>query len=207
MQQRSAFTLIEVLIAIALMGIILPVLYNSVDVLNNSNRHLYHYLQKTKIQSRAMRTLYLDIAGSDGNLSIRKNEYDRLCIERTTNSLYGLSRPKVCWVVLKSNHHLVRIEGQTFHLPLKREEEAETDMLPQELILFKVSWTKDKVLVRIQEKKKDPFAFLVQGITKPKPPPRKKHLRKKRKHTEVQKKHSAPPKHFEQQQNIRERGR
>ena len=202
MQQRGAFTLIEVLIAIALMGIILPVLYSSIDALNRSNRHLYHYLQKSKIQSRAIRTLYLDIAGADGNLTIHKDEFDRLCIERTTNSLYGLSRPKVCWVVLKNNHHLVRVEGETFHLPLKREEKVETDMLPQVFSLFKVSWVRDKVLVRIQERKKEPFAFLVQGITKPKPPPKKKRVRKKKKQPPVRQKQQTPP----QQPGKKERG-
>ncbi len=195
MQQRSAFTLIEVLIAIALMGIILPVLYNSVDVLNSSNRHLHTYLQKSKIQSRAMRTLYLDIAGSDGNLSILKNDYDRLCIGQTTNSLYGLSKPKVCWIVLKEKHRLVRVEGERFHLPLKMEEHVESDIVQQNIALFKISWAKDKVLVRIQEQKKDPFAFLVQGITKPKPHiKKKKHPVKKKAHNKAPKRQKKPQK-------------
>jgi len=167
MQQRSAFTLIEVLIAIALMGIILPVLYNSIDVLQDSNKQLYKHLTKSKLQSRAMRTLYLDIAGSDGNLSIRKNDFDRLCIERTTNSLYGLSLPKVCWVVMKEKHRLVRVEGIGYHLPLRAAEQVEADTVAEDLTLFNVIRGKDNVLVSFQQKNAEAVQFLIQGITKP----------------------------------------
>lgn len=170
MQQRSAFTLIEVLIAIALMGIILPVLYNSIDVLQDANGHLYKHLTKSEQQSRAMRTLYLDIAGSDGNLTIRKNDFDRLCIEQTTNSLYGLSSPKVCWVVLKEKHRLVRVEGIGYHLPLRSAERAEADTVAEDLTLFNVVWGKGNVLVSLQQKGAEAVQFLVQGITKPKVP-------------------------------------
>lgn len=170
MQQRSAFTLIEVLIAIALMGIILPVLYNSIDVLQDSNRQMHEHVIKSKQQSRAMRTLYLDIAGSDGNLTIRKNDFDRLCIERTTNSLYGLSSPKVCWVVLKEKQRLVRVEGIGYHLPLRSAERAEADTAAEDLTLFNVVWGKGNVLVSLQQKGTKAVQFLVQGITKPKIP-------------------------------------
>ena len=48
MLKRPAFTIIEVLIAIALMGIILPALYESVALLRDSNTHLFSYLEKAK---------------------------------------------------------------------------------------------------------------------------------------------------------------
>ena len=193
MKQRSAFTLIEVLIAIALMGIMLPVLYRSVDVLNDSNRDLYAHLQKSEAKAKAMRTLYLDIAGSDGNLSIRKNDYDRLCIAHTTNSLYGLVSPKVCWVVLKKERTLVRIEGVDFHLPLRQDEEIEADRVEKGIAVFDIAWVKDKVVVTIQKQKKDPLTFMVQGITKSKPPKKKKTAKMKKKH-----KRSTPQKSIPQ---------
>ncbi|SFV90493.1 hypothetical protein MNB_SV-4-818 [hydrothermal vent metagenome] len=168
MQQRSAFTLIEVLIAIALMGIILPVLYSSIDTLQDSNRQLHRHLTESRQHARAMRMLYLDIAGSDGNLTIRKNDFDRLCIERTTNSLYGLYFPKVCWVVLKENKTLVRVEGVNYHLPLRSDEQVATDAVAVHLTHFNVQWQKGNVLVSLQQKGKKAVQFLVQGISKPK---------------------------------------
>ena len=91
MLKRSAFTLIEVLISIALLGIILPALYQTVDLLRDSNSHLFDYLEKAKKVTQATDTLYLDIISSDGNISIKKDEYSRVCMEQTKNSLYALS--------------------------------------------------------------------------------------------------------------------
>jgi len=73
----------EVLVSIALLGIILPALYKSVDMLRDSNEHLFEYLEKAKKVSKATQTLYLDILSSDGNITIKKDEFTRLCMEQT----------------------------------------------------------------------------------------------------------------------------
>ncbi len=169
MRHRAAFTLIEVLISIALLGIILPALYQSVTLLRDSNSHLFSHLMKAKADAKATRTLFLDIASSDGNLTLHKDEFDRLCLEKTNNSLYGLSQAKVCWVVLKQNKTLVRAEGIGFHLPVGMEEKVEVDAVMRDMALFDLYWKGDKVLVVLQQKGKEPVSFMVQGITKPKP--------------------------------------
>lgn len=189
MLKRRAFTLIEVLIAIALMGLVLPALYRSVDVLHESNRQLYTKMQQSIEKSDYIRTLYLDIAGSDGNLTILKNDFDRLCIEHTTNSLYGLSEAKVCWVVLKKSHVLVRIEGVAYHLPLRENEIVEADSVQRGMNLFTVEYKKDKVLVVLKADGEKATAFLVQGVTKPKPKKRKGNEKKS-----LQKPHQIPKK-------------
>ena len=174
MRNQKAFTLIEVLISIVLLGLIIPALYKSVDVLRVSNSALFSQLQQSKKEARAIETLFLDIASSDGNLTIRKDTFDRLCIETTQNSLYGLASPKVCWVVLKEGHDLIRVEGYDFHLPLKSEEFVGADVVIRQLDLFDVHWKKDKVVVTLQQKHKAPISFMVQGITKPKKPKKPK---------------------------------
>jgi len=173
MQRRDGFTLIEVLISIALLGLMLPALYKSVDLLRDSNAHLFEYLQKSKKETRATQTLYLDIASSDGNLTLTNGEFDRLCMEQTKNSLYGLSKVKVCWVVLKNRHTLVRIEGGSYRLPVGMDERVEVDSVMKDVELFDVYWKKDKVLVFLQKKAEEPVTFMVQGITKPKPKKKK----------------------------------
>ena len=81
MANRKAFTLIEVLISIALMGIVIVALFSSVDMLQNSNEHLLKYLKKSKKITKATKTLYSDIISSDGNISINsKNEYKLLVL-------------------------------------------------------------------------------------------------------------------------------
>ncbi len=167
-RQRPAFTIIEVLIAIALMGIILPALYDSVALLRDSNRQLFSYLQKAKKSTQAIDTLYLDLASSDGNITIKKDEFSRLCIENTKNSLYGLSTAKVCWVVLKKNKRLLRIEGYGYKLPVGTEEHVEVDAVMNNMQLFDLYYNKDKILVLMQEHAKEPVTFMIQGVEKPK---------------------------------------
>ena len=179
MLRRSAFTLIEVLISIALLGIILPALYQTVDLLRDSNSHLFDYLEKAKKVTQATDTLYLDIISSDGNISIKKDEYSRVCMEQTKNSLYALSVAKVCWLVLKKDKTLVRVEGNNYNLPLGAEERVEVNPVMKNVEVFDVYYQKDKILVLLQEYAKEPISFMIQGISKP--------LKKKKKPKKVKK--------------------
>jgi hypothetical protein len=88
-------------------------------------------------------------------------------MEETKNSLYGLSLAKVCWVVLKENNTLVRVEGNVYSLPTRFEDRVEVIPMIEGLEIFDVYHQKDKVLVLIQQKKQEPITFMVQGITKP----------------------------------------
>jgi prepilin-type N-terminal cleavage/methylation domain-containing protein len=167
MLNRKAFTILEVLISIALMGIILVALFSSVDMLQNSNQHLLHYLKKSKKITKASKVLYSDLMGSDGNISIKKDEFSRVCIEETLNSLYALPVAKVCWVVLKKNNTLVRVEGNGYDLPLGLEERVEVDPVMKGVEIFDLYHEKDKILVLIKQEGKEPISFMLQGITKP----------------------------------------
>lgn len=166
-KQRKAFTILEVLISIGLLGIVIVALFSTVSMMRDSNTHLLTYLEKSKKITEATKILYLDILSSDGNISIKKDEYTRLCMEETKNSLYGLSLAKVCWVVLKKENTLVRVEGNVYSLPTRFEDRVEVNPMIEGLELFDVYHEKDKVLVLIQQKKQEPITFMVQGITKP----------------------------------------
>ena len=166
-KQRKAFTILEVLISIGLLGIVIVALFSAVSMMRDSNTHLLAYLEKSKKTTEATKVLYLDIISSDGNISIKKDEYTRLCMEETKNSLYGLSLAKVCWVVLKENNTLARVEGNVYSLPTRFEDRVEVNPMIEGLEIFDVYHEKDKVLVLIQQKKQEPITFMVQGITKP----------------------------------------
>ena len=188
MAKRKAFTLMEVLVSIALLGIILPALYQSVDMLRDSNQHLLEYLEKAKKVSKATQTLYLDILSSDGNITIKKDEFTRLCMEQTKNSLYALPVAKVCWVVLKKDNTLVRIEGNAYNLPLGSEERVEINPIMKDVEVFDVYHQKDKILVLLQQQAKEPISFMVQGVSKP------EKKKKKKKTKKPKKKKPVPPK-------------
>jgi len=181
MYERKAFTLVEVLISIALLGIILPILFSSVESLRMSNKHLLTYLERAKKVSKATEVLYMDIIGSDGNISIKKDEFTRLCIEDTSNSLYALPTAKVCWVVLKNQKTLARVEGNAYALPLGIEERVEVDIVMKDMVLFDVYHKKDKVLVLLEQKGKEAISFMVHGISKAEKRKKKKPNKKPRK--------------------------
>lgn len=169
MLPRKAFTLLEVLIAIALLGIMIPALYSGVEMLRQSNHHLFESLERAKKVTQATEVLFLDLLNSDGKLDIKKDEYSRLCIENTKNSIYALPSAKVCWVVTKNEHALLRVEGNGYRLPLGLEEQVEIDSVMKDVELFDVyrSKNKDKILVLIAQKGQEPISFMVQGVIEP----------------------------------------
>jgi prepilin-type N-terminal cleavage/methylation domain-containing protein len=167
MTHRKAFTLIEVLISIALMGIVLIGLFSSLDILQDSNQHLSKQLEKTKKSTEATQVIYKDILSSDGNLTISKDEFSRLCMESTAHSLYALPCPKVCWLVLKENNTLVRVEGIEYTLPTRYEDRVEIDRVMENIELFDTYHEKDKVLVVLKERSKKAIKFMVQGVSMP----------------------------------------
>ncbi|HSR73834.1 MAG TPA: prepilin-type N-terminal cleavage/methylation domain-containing protein, partial [Sulfurovum sp.] len=167
MPGRKAFTLLEVLISIALLGIVIVALFSAVDMLQNSNQHLFKYLERSKQTTNATKVLYIDILSSDGNITIQKDEFSRVCMEDTQNSLYALPSAKVCWVVLKKDKTLARIEGNGYHLPVRVEEKVEIDPIMTDMEVFDVYHEKDKVLVLMQQKGQEPISFMLQGVAKP----------------------------------------
>lgn len=172
---RGAFTLVEVLISIALISLVLLGLYKSLDLQRDSNRQLHEYLRKSLQRDRVAITLYNDLLSSDGNLSIRKGRFDRLCIQNTVNSLYGLPSAKVCWVVLREGKELLRVEGGEYRLPLGGESSVAIDRVMGPMELFDIYRKGGELLVAMKAEREEPYTFLMQGVEQPpKPAPKKK---------------------------------
>jgi len=177
---RKAFTLIEVIISTILLSIVLIGLYSVLDTQRRSVKIIKSHLDKSIEQDRVIMVLYNDIIKSDGNITISKGERDTVCMNATTNSLYGLDIAKVCWLVLKDKDTLARVEGNGYRLPLGLEDNVEVNRVAKGVKLFDVTRSKDNnILVVIQEGKNEPYSFLLQGIKKPPKPPKKKKPKKK----------------------------
>jgi prepilin-type N-terminal cleavage/methylation domain-containing protein len=167
LKRRLGFTLLEVLISIVLVGIIIPPLFKLITLMQDSNSQIFHYVDKQKQEAKAMNAMYLDFLSSDGNITITKDEFSRVCIENTLNSLYGLHSAKVCWVVIKDGNRLIRVEGNDYKLPLGLEDKVESDAVLDNLKLFDIYRNKDDILVLIQQQNKQPITFEIYGIHKP----------------------------------------
>jgi prepilin-type N-terminal cleavage/methylation domain-containing protein len=190
MHRRSAFTLIEVLISVALLSIVMMGLYSALSMQRSSNKHLFEYLTKAIDADKVIMVLYRDIMYSDGNLTIKKGEFDRFCINSTANSLYGLSRAKVCWLVAKEENQLLRVEGNGYKLPLKYEDKVAVDKTMKPIVLFDITRKKGELLVMLQSANEEPYAFMLQGIEQP---PKAKKKKKKKKPKATPPTRGAPP--------------
>jgi prepilin-type N-terminal cleavage/methylation domain-containing protein len=178
LKSTKAFTLIEVLIAIVLVGIILPPLYKLTSLMRESNNQIFKYVEEQSIDSKIIDTLYLDLISSDGNITIKKEDgFSRVCIEESLNSLYGRYPAKVCWVVAKEHNSLIRVEGDSFKLPLNLEDRVDANMVMNNLEFFDVYRGKDGVLVLLKRVNQEAINFAVYGIKKPS---KKKQKAKKR---------------------------
>ena len=175
---KPAFTLIEILIATTLLSIVLIGLYGSLDTQKRSVDIIKKNLDKSINHDRAIMVLYNDILRSDGSLTIKKRKKDTLCIENSRNSLYELDSAKICWLVLKEDNTLIRIEGNGYRLPLGLEDKVEIDRVLKGVKLFNITRKKDNILVVIQELRKEPYSFLLQGIKAPPKHKKKPKLKK-----------------------------
>nr|MBL0721749.1 prepilin-type N-terminal cleavage/methylation domain-containing protein [Sulfurovaceae bacterium] len=138
--QRGAFTLLEVLISIALLSLVLLALYSSLNMLRSSNAQLFEHLKKSAMEKKGTEILFLDIAGSEGNIEIKKGDFSRLCIEHSANSLYNLSSAKICWIVSKEKKNLLRIEGNNYKLPIESEQKVAVDIVMNKMEIFQVHY-------------------------------------------------------------------
>jgi len=188
--KRGAFTLLEVLISIALLSLVLMALYSSLTMLRSSNSQLFEHLKEGVKEKQIVETLFLDIAGSSGKIDIKRDEFSRFCIEESVNSLYNLSLAKICWIVSKNNKTLLRTEGNNYKLPIESEQRVAVDKVMDNIEIFQVYYNKESVLVALKQIGKEPISFMVQGISQPVKKKKKKRVKKKK----PPKRKAPPPK-------------
>lgn len=174
MKAQRGFTLLEMLISTALLSLVLLGLYGALNMQQRSTKHLFSFLTQALDADRGILVLYRDIYQSDGNITLKNGEFDRLCLENTSHSLHGLASAKVCWIVAKEDRALLRIEGNGYRLPLRYSDGVEIDKVMGPMELFDVQKDKTKVLVGVQALNRDPYVFVVQGVEPPPKPSRKK---------------------------------
>lgn len=167
MRQRHGFTLLEMLISTVLLSLVLIGLYGALNMQQRSTKHLFEFLSNALDADRGVMVLYRDVFQSDGNITIKNGEFDRLCLNSTSHSLHGLAQAKVCWIVAKEDHALLRIEGNDYRLPLRYSDGVEIDKVMAPVELFDVQWDKKNLLVGIKQIARDPYVFLVQGVEAP----------------------------------------
>lgn len=108
--KKSAFTLVEVLISILLLGIIFVYLYSTIDSLKLQNNHYIQKSDSIQDEMKIFRILNLDIAQAKSVSVTRSGRFDILNL-KTKNSLYGIIDPSVMYFVSKKDNALLRVES------------------------------------------------------------------------------------------------
>lgn len=104
---RKAFTIIELLISIALLSILIVFMYQNIDVLKKSNFIYEKFYNKTSLNTKIHTTIFLDLAQS---ISVKKinGDFDRVILQ-TSHSHFGIIMPYVAYIVNKNT--LYRVES------------------------------------------------------------------------------------------------
>lgn len=161
---KKAFTLIELIISIIIISLIVTYLYESLGILNKSGEQLFKRDKSREYETDIKKLLVLDIMqGYDFNLSkTDSRDFDILTFS-SLNSIHGIKKPKITYLVSKKDNTLFRIEGIDYTIPLDSETiyRVKYDELKKELEYFKVFFNKDKkkVLINIKAKSSQPIVL------------------------------------------------
>lgn len=110
---RRGFTLVELLVSIALFGLIAVLLFGTIDELRKQHR-FYRSKEGTIVEKNRMISLLrtdFDRAQSITVQEGREKDFDIVSINSSNRSLYGIYHPYVIWAVLKKENRLVRVES------------------------------------------------------------------------------------------------
>ncbi|NPA11700.1 MAG: prepilin-type N-terminal cleavage/methylation domain-containing protein [Epsilonproteobacteria bacterium] len=150
---KKSFTLIEVLLSIAILSILFLAMSNVVGVLKTSKNALLSVQKKEKKKELLIKTIYSDILNAN-KIKIIKTEnpnYIRLYI-RTKNSLYNNILPYVMWYVSKNQNTLIRAESYK-EINFSNDTPPNSDIFAKNLKKFKIYQKKGKYLIYLGVKK------------------------------------------------------
>ncbi len=160
-QFNKAFTLVELIISIILLGLIVTFLYTAVGDLQKSNS-IFSEREKTEgKKEQIINLIYDDIFGAyDLNISgLKQSKIDMT----TSNSLFDISHPYVSWLVSKDENRLLRVEStkkfknvsvndiNLYHI-MQIEKDCEVFKIYQ-------SNKKNLILIHIKFKDKEPIIY------------------------------------------------
>jgi prepilin-type N-terminal cleavage/methylation domain-containing protein len=134
---KKSFTLIEILISIAILSVLFLALSNVISYLSNSSLFIKHKYQHTENSDRFLKVLYYDLLDAD-YINIKQSKNYSFVKMRTTNSLYRIPKPYVIWYVSKNGNSLMRLESpKDVNLSVEREYYY-LDKFAQNVKIFKI---------------------------------------------------------------------
>lgn len=156
--RRTGFTLIELVISIAIIALIVTYLYQSLNVLKNANEHLEEKDADRAYETGIKKLILLDIMqASHGSIKISRSDHKNFdYIDfNSSNSLHNIKLPKITYLVTKREKKLLRIEGLNYALPFNRDTayHVKYDELMRDVTHFKLYEDTNRTRILINIKK------------------------------------------------------
>jgi len=145
-QLKKAFTLVEVLISVALFSIVIIFLYKSLDITKSSNKFYEEKLDIQKEKNLLRRIIFEDIIEAEAVSPIPTNVFDRnknaIIAFKSSNMYHNLFFTNITYF-LSGDNNLVRIESKKKfdHKKITDDffEYAYIDIIASEVEKFKIS--------------------------------------------------------------------
>jgi prepilin-type N-terminal cleavage/methylation domain-containing protein len=161
MIKRAAFSLVELIISVVLLGIIVTFLYSSVANLEKTNKIFAKNESALSKREKVVDLLYDDIFSAN-TLEIKGIKNSMVSIQ-TSNSLFDIIQPNVTWLVSKEKDTLLRFES-TINFKNMSSDNANyfhISKVGENCEIFKVyqSKKKENILIHIKFKDQDPIIY------------------------------------------------
>jgi len=162
--RRSAFTLIEMMIAITLFSVVMIFLYQTMATVDRSNRFYSEKLEDITYDQTLIKTLYLDLSLSlpnKGSIENIDRKTDMLFLQ-TSHVIHTHVMPYVVYFV--KEHHLYRVESAT---PLSYPFESNINVLIDDfgtLEKFRIYKNSTHFLIDISRDGKEENLFKVRHL-------------------------------------------
>ena len=163
--RKSAFTLVEMMIAISIFAIIVVFLMSTTSSLSYSNKLYQRSLDKKLLQSEAKKIIFDDIIQNQQIKEINYTEKNIRFELITSNALYDPFNNYITYRVTKDNK-LIRYETSQKQPEVINStyiESCRVDILYEDIETFYVQLSKKKdfILIFIKQKEKSPITFEV----------------------------------------------
>jgi len=165
---KKAFTLVEVLVSVVLLGLISMFISSTITQTKGNNKFFEKRVKEDKKLESLVDILYDDIYYSKSITVVGLKKYSLLYV-KSKNSVYGIDEPFLIWLVLKDKNRLIRLESaKKIVLPLKEgmKKWVFIDEGTKNCEHFTVSISKDKqkILTYLQVKDKKPIIFEIEKL-------------------------------------------
>jgi len=165
---RRAFTLVEVLVSIVLLGLISLFIASTISQTQNNNRLFESKANNDKKLESLVHLLYDDIYYSKAISVSGLKKYSILYL-KSKNSIYDIDEPYIVWLVLKDKNSLIRIESaKKIALPIKEEMQKfafiDEGIKNCEHFTITISKDKKKILSYLHVKDKKAIIFEIEKL-------------------------------------------